>query len=70
MFRSGCCFRQRQGNVFDFRPGHETQPVYKRSNIQRVLDNAAEWAAPVNGPNLNVWEQLDPLEPIRDDESA
>jgi trehalose utilization protein len=46
VFRSGCCFRRGRGRVFYFQPGHETYPTYYDSNIQRVLANAARWAAP------------------------
>jgi len=49
VFRSGCCYRRGKGRVFYFRPGHETYPVYHQDEIQRVLRNAAEWAAPVEG---------------------
>ncbi|QSG05495.1 ThuA domain-containing protein [Halapricum desulfuricans] len=49
VFRSGCCYRRGKGRVFYFRPGHETYPVYHQSEVQTVLRNAAEWAAPVEG---------------------
>lgn len=46
VFRSGCCWTRGKGRVFYFRPGHETYPIYHDDNIQRVLANAARWAAP------------------------
>ncbi len=49
VFRSGCCWRRGRGRVFYFRPGHETVPTYHNPDIQRVLYNAAKWAAPVGG---------------------
>ncbi|WP_158059096.1 ThuA domain-containing protein [Halorussus halophilus] len=52
-FRSGCCYRRGSGRLFYFRPGHETYPIYRQSEIRRVLANAVEWAAPVDGPKPN-----------------
>lgn len=49
VFRSGCCYRRGKGRLFYFRPGHERYPVYHQDEIQRVLANAADWAAPVEG---------------------
>ena len=45
VFRSGCCFRRGGGRIFYFGPGHETYPVYHHPDVQRVLANAAWWAA-------------------------
>ncbi|MDL5360725.1 ThuA domain-containing protein [Halalkalicoccus sp. NIPERK01] len=63
VFRSGCCFRRGAGKVFYFRPGHETYPVYYEPEIQQVLANAVEWAAPTGGPDPEFGER-DPLEPL------
>ena len=49
VFRSGCCFHRGRGKIFYFRPGHETFPIYKDENVQRVIGNAVRWAAPVQG---------------------
>jgi trehalose utilization protein len=46
VFRSGCCFTRGHGRIFYFRPGHETFPTFHDSNVQRVIVNAARWAAP------------------------
>ncbi len=46
VFRSGCCYRRGSGRIFYFRPGHETYPIYRQSEIRRILGNAVEWAAP------------------------
>jgi trehalose utilization protein len=46
VFRSGCCYRRGTGKVFYFRPGHEEYPTYFNPDIQRVIANAAKWAAP------------------------
>lgn len=45
VFRSGCTWQRGQGRIFYFRPGHETYPIYYQEPIQRVLKNAAHWAA-------------------------
>jgi trehalose utilization protein len=50
VFRSGCCYTRGRGKIFYFRPGHETYPTYHNPQIQRVLANAAHWAAPSAGP--------------------
>ena len=47
VFRSGCCYQRGQGKVFYFRPGHESYPTYHHPDVQRVIANAARWAAPV-----------------------
>lgn len=46
VFRSGACYRRGLGRVFYFRPGHETYPTYHNPLVQRVLQNAVDWAAP------------------------
>ena len=45
VFRSGCTFRRGSGNIFYFRPGHETFAIYHDPSIRKVLANAARWAA-------------------------
>jgi len=44
VFRSGMTWRRGAGNVFYFRPGHETYPTYHDANIQQVLRNSVKWA--------------------------
>jgi trehalose utilization protein len=46
VFRSGCCYTRGRGKIFYFRPGHETLPTYHHPEVQRVIANAAQWAAP------------------------
>ncbi|MBV9788433.1 MAG: ThuA domain-containing protein [Chloroflexi bacterium] len=46
VFRSGCCYTRGAGKIFYFRPGHETLPTYHHADVQRVIANAARWAAP------------------------
>jgi len=48
VFRSGCTFRRGQGRIFYFSPGHETFPIYHNVNVQRILANAVQWAAPTS----------------------
>ena len=61
VFRSGACYRRGAGRVFYFRPGHETYPTYRHPDIQRVLVNAAHWAAPTGGAKP-VYGNAKPLE--------
>lgn len=46
VFRSGCCWRRGNGRIFYFRPGHETYPIYYNPQIQQIISNAINWAAP------------------------
>jgi trehalose utilization protein len=64
VFRSGCCYHRGKGKVFYFRPGHETYPIYYQPEVQRVLVNAARWAATGNGPQVTFGHRPDPIEKI------
>jgi trehalose utilization protein len=68
VFRSGCCYRRGNGKVFYFRPGHETYPVYHDEEIQRVIANAVEWAAPVDDMASSAGGNTDPREQIETDD--
>jgi trehalose utilization protein len=46
VFRSGCCWRRGKGKVFYFSPGDQDYPVYHHPDIQQVLANGVQWAAP------------------------
>lgn len=63
VFRSGCCYRRGQGKIFYFRPGHETFPIYHNPEVLKVISNAVDWAAPVQGPTP-VYGNTAPLENI------
>jgi len=63
VFRSGLCWQRGHGRIFYFRPGHETYPTFHDANVQRVLANAVQWAAPrVSLPDR--CPKVPPLEPI------
>lgn len=66
VFRSGCCYHRGNGKVFYFRPGHETFPIYHQSEVQQIIHNAVEWAAPVDTPEARLETEHvgDPLEPL------
>jgi trehalose utilization protein len=49
VFRGGCCFRRGAGRIFYFSPGDQDYPIYDHPDVQRVLANAVEWAAPRPG---------------------
>jgi len=65
VFRSGCTWRRGKGKVVYFSPGHETFPIYHDPNVQRIIANAASWAAPAGGLYLgrgrNIQEPLSPI---------
>jgi trehalose utilization protein len=69
VFRSGLTYKRGAGNVFYFRPGHETYPTYHDQNVMRVIRNAAHWAYnpalrilnPNDAPNRPVQDALEPL---------
>ncbi len=48
-FRSGMLWKLGQGQVFYFRPGHETYPIYLQPEPLQVLTNAVRWLAKRNG---------------------
>ena len=63
VFRSGCTFTRGSGKVFYFRPGHETYPTYFHEGVQRVIANAAAWAAPTSSAP-RAFGNRQPLEPL------
>lgn len=65
--RSGCCYKRGHGKIFYFRPGHESYPTYYNKDIQKVLSNAARWAAPVKRAKerVNSAPMVEPLEEIK-----
>ncbi|MDX8535153.1 ThuA domain-containing protein [Mesorhizobium sp. VK25A] len=70
VFRSGMTWRRGAGNIFYFRPGHETYPTYHDANVRRVLVNAVKWARNPAGaltriheaPNVPVEKALEPIQ--------
>ncbi len=65
VFRSGVAYDRGLGKVFYFSPGHETDPIYHNSNVQKVISNAIRWVAPINPivTNLECPCQAESLEP-------
>lgn len=45
-FRSGCLWTVGKGQVFYFRPGHETYPIFQQAECLRVVENAVRWVNP------------------------
>ncbi len=70
VFRSGLTYRRGAGNIFYFRPGHETYPTYHQPLVQKVICNAVAWAfnpearllKPTDAPNTPIGKTLEPLE--------
>ncbi len=48
VFRSGCAWYRGMGKVFYFSPGHETCRSFYNPLVQKVINNAIHWAAPIN----------------------
>jgi len=63
VFRSGCCYRRGRGRIFAFRPGHEAYPIFYQDEVQTVIENAVEWAAPTEGATA-THGQSEPIEDI------
>lgn len=69
VFRSGLTWRRGAGNIFYFRPGHETYPTYHDETVQTVIRNAVRWAynpQPAfagihDAPNVPVDEALESI---------
>lgn len=69
VFRSGLTYRRGAGNVFYFRPGHETYPTYHDTTVHKVLRNAVKWAhnpqgtksAILDAPNVPVDKALETI---------
>ncbi len=65
-FRSGLVYRRGAGNIFYFRPGHETYPTYHDDNVGLVLRNAVNWAYNPRRYDAQppVSNRKEPLEPL------
>lgn len=69
VFRSGLTWRRGAGNIFYFRPGHETYPTYHDPVVHKVLQNGVKWAVSPQGrylavhdaPNVPVDAALEPI---------
>ncbi len=44
--RIGLCWQTGKGRFFYFQAGHETNPIFYDKNVQTIMRNAVEWAAP------------------------
>ncbi|CCN48683.1 putative Trehalose utilization protein [Vibrio nigripulchritudo MADA3029] len=72
VFRSGVTYRRSAGNIFYFRPGHETYPTFYDMNVTKILQNAVLWADShqpkltdddvLDAPNTEVQNALEPIE--------
>eukprot|EP01037_Dinobryon_pediforme_P007735 gene7735-7797_t len=69
VFRSGLTYKRGAGNIFYFRPGHETYPTYYNVHVAQVLRNAVHWAYNPqpryvgihDAPNVPVEVALEPI---------
>ncbi len=65
VFRSGCTWQRGNGNIFYFRPGHETYPIFYNKDVMRVICNAVKWAAPTVNINTQKAPHVpNPLETV------
>ncbi len=70
VFRSGATWKRGAGNVFYFRPGHETYPTYHNENVMKVIANGVRWAFnpaarladPKDAPNVPVDKAPEKIE--------
>jgi trehalose utilization protein len=62
VFRGGCCFRRGAGRIFYFSPGDQDYPIYFHPDVQRVIANAVQWAAP--GPDIARSVPDSPQSPV------
>lgn len=62
VFRSGMTWRRGAGNIFYFRPGHETYPTYHDADVRKVLRNAVKWAH--NPLGTQAWIHDAPNVPV------
>jgi trehalose utilization protein len=62
VFRSGVTYNRGRGRVFYFSPGDQAYPVYELPDVQRVLANGVEWAA----PESRERERIVVVNPARD----
>lgn len=69
IFRSGLTYRRGAGNIFYFRPGHETYPTYHDETVGKVLRNAVNWAFNadsyellMSAPNRPVDKSIEKIE--------
>lgn len=64
VFRSACTWQRGHGQVFYFRPGHETFPTYHNEHVLRVIANASKWAKrPFTRPTHEAPNSVE-LEPV------
>ncbi len=63
IFKSGFTYYRGKGKIFYFRPGHEGFPTFYNAQIQKVITNAVNWAAPTTIPNV-VLNNVPPIVPI------
>ena len=59
VFRSGVTYTRGRGKIFYFSPGDQAYPVYEHPDVQRVLANGVEWAAP-SDRDRGVFEVTNP----------
>lgn len=64
VFRSGVTYRRGNGKIFYFRPGHETYPTYFNKEVQTVIKNGVNWAAPAKRERP-VYGNAQPLEELK-----
>lgn len=63
VFRSGVTFTRGRGRIFYFSPGDQEYPVYHHPDIQRVIANGVQWAAPRSRARL-VPQLRGPVQPV------
>lgn len=54
VFRGGCTWTRGDGKIFFFHAGHDTYPTYHNPHVQKIIVNAAKWAAPYKNKQERV----------------
>ena len=52
VFRSACTFKRGSGRIFFLGTGHEDYRIYDIPEVQQIITNATEWAAPFSYPDV------------------
>jgi trehalose utilization protein len=64
VFRSGMTYQRGNGRIFYFQPGHEHYRSFYNPDVQRIIQNAVRWAAPIQAAT-RVVDEVKAIEPMK-----